>query len=392
MKKAKMLSKLKKMTGPTRLPVEEKPVLMKGQIAANVLNIRAKASTDSDVVGKLKKNDIVEIIGIGEQWYEIHHNDGNAFVFAKFVEPLLKTGRVNANKLNIRSLPNLDAEKIGLLTADKKIIIVDEIDGWYKIKYKESFGYVFGKFIEITADKPGKTFLFQDPQLLTIPIEPAKKVEVTGNRIQQIVREAYNKYGNLLSHLSNKLGLELAASVAVLSVESGGVGIEKGRALIRFENHLFYKYWGKFNEAKYRQHFQFASGKNWLGHKFRKDPDGEWIDFHGDQDKEYEALNFARSLDDEKALLSISMGLPQILGSNSKLIGYDSVQEMFENFNKDIRYHIFALFDFFSPRMIKYLKGREFVNFAKYYNGQGQARRYGKFIQDYYEAFPKNLG
>jgi hypothetical protein len=392
MKKAKMLSKLKKMTGPTRLPVEEKPVLMKGQIAANVLNIRAKASTDSDVVGKLKKNDIVEIIGIGEQWYEIHHNDGNAFVFAKFVEPLLKTGRVNANKLNIRSLPNLDAEKLGLLTADKKIIIVDEIDGWYKIKYKESFGYVFGKFIEITADKPGKTFLFQDPQLLTIPIEPAKKVEVTGNRIQQIVREAYNKYGNLLSHLSNKLGLELAASVAVLSVESGGVGIEKGRALIRFENHLFYKYWGKFNEAKYRQHFQFASGKNWLGHKFRKDPDGEWIDFHGDQDKEYEALNFARSLDDEKALLSISMGLPQILGSNSKLIGYDSVQEMFENFNKDIRYHIFALFDFFSPRMIKYLKGREFVNFAKYYNGQGQARRYGKFIQDYYEAFPKNLG
>jgi uncharacterized protein YgiM (DUF1202 family) len=134
MKKAKMLSKLKKMTGPTRLPVEEKPVLMKGQIAANVLNIRAKASTDSDVVGKLKKNDIVEIIGIGEQWYEIHHNDGNAFVFAKFVEPLLKTGRVNANKLNIRSLPNLDAEKIGLLTADKKIIIVDEIDGWYKNK------------------------------------------------------------------------------------------------------------------------------------------------------------------------------------------------------------------------------------------------------------------
>ena len=58
------------------------------------------------------------------------------------------------------------------------------------------------------------------------------------------------------------------------------------------------------------------------------------MDFHGEQDGEYEALNFARSLDDEKALLSISMGLPQILGSNSKLIGYDSVQEMFNNFNK----------------------------------------------------------
>ena len=39
MKKAKMLSKLRKMTGPTRRPVEEKPLLMKGQIIANKLNI-----------------------------------------------------------------------------------------------------------------------------------------------------------------------------------------------------------------------------------------------------------------------------------------------------------------------------------------------------------------
>ncbi|NJO92907.1 MAG: SH3 domain-containing protein [Chloroflexia bacterium] len=71
MKKAKMLTKLKNMSGPTRLPIEEKPLLMKGQITANLLNIRAKASTDSDVVGKLQKNDVVEIIGIGEKWYEI---------------------------------------------------------------------------------------------------------------------------------------------------------------------------------------------------------------------------------------------------------------------------------------------------------------------------------
>ena len=97
MKKAKMLSKLKKMTGPTRLPVEEKPILMKGQIIANVLNIRSSASTEGDVVGKLKKNDVVDIISIGENWYEIHYNNANAFVFAKFVKPLLKSGIVNAN-------------------------------------------------------------------------------------------------------------------------------------------------------------------------------------------------------------------------------------------------------------------------------------------------------
>lgn len=386
-----MLAKLRKMTAPLGMPVKEKQILMRGQIIANKLNVRAEASTKSDVVGKLSKNNIVQIVDIGDKWYEILYNTERAFVFAKFVKPLLKSGTVNANLLNIRSLPNRDSEKIGRLKRNNKVIIIEEVDGWYKIKFKQTFGYVFGKFIEVKAKKPSKTFLYQDSKLLKIPIEPSEKLPVEGNRIEKIVRTSYNKYGSLLKHLSEKLGIELAAAIAVLSVESGGVGIDKGRALIRFENHLFYKYWGKYNESQFRKHFVFAAGKNWLGHKFRKSESDEWISFHGDQDKEYEVLNFARSIDDEKALLSISMGLPQILGSNSSIVGYDTVQEMFDNFNKDIRYHVFALFDFFSPRMIKYLKNQEFVNFAKYYNGRGQARRYGKFIQDYYEAFPDNL-
>lgn len=391
MKKAKMLTKLKEMSEPTRRPIEEKPLLMKGRVNANLLNIRSEPNTNCDVVGKLKRDDMVEIIGIEDDWYEIHHNNSSAFVFAKFIEELVKSGVINANLLNVRALPNRDAEKLGRLTRDNKVIIVDEIDGWYKIKYEKAFGYVFGQFVEVNLGDEGRTYLFKDVELLKIPVEPLNKLDVTGTRIQQIVRASYNKYGNLLAHLSKRLGLELSASIAVLSVESGGVGIDDGRTLIRFENHLFYKYWGKFNEAKFKQHFKFDNGKNWLGHAFRKEPEGEWIDFHGDQETEYQALEFARTLDDEKALLSISMGLPQILGSNSKLVGYDSVQEMFDNFNKDIRYHIFALFDFFSPRMIKLLRNKEFVEFAKYYNGQGQARRYGKFIQDYYEAFPKHL-
>jgi SH3-like domain-containing protein len=364
---------------------------MKGKINANLLNIRSLPNTTSDVIGKLKKDDIIEIIKQHGEWYEIKYQDASAYVAAKFVDEMGKTGIVNANLLNIRNLPNLEAAKLDQLTKDQEVTIVEEMDKWYKIKYKDGFGYVSSEFVSIKTDTPARTFLFQDKELGRVPLEPARKIPEAGNRIQVTVKSAYNKYGNLLSLLSKKLGIDLAASIAVLSVESGGVGIDNGRVLIRFENHLFYKYWGKDNEAIYNQHYKFDAGKNWLGHMFRKDTNGSWIDFHGDQSKEYDALNFARSLDDEKALLSISMGLPQILGSNSKLIGYETVQEMFNNFNKDIRYHVFALFDFFSPRMIKSLRDKDFVDFAKYYNGQGQSVRYGKFIQDYYEAFPKEL-
>ncbi|OQY04503.1 MAG: hypothetical protein B6I20_02945 [Bacteroidetes bacterium 4572_117] len=396
MKKTKMLGRLKRMAGWVQQPVDknmpgEKTVIMKGKVTAKVLNARSDSGLDSEVIGKLKKNDLVEIVTILEDWYEIQFNESFAFASAKFISPLIKSGLVKAKLLNVRSLPNKNSDIIGKLKKDKKIIVVDELDGWLRIKYKESFGYVSAKYIDLKAKKNGKNYLYANEELQKLPLEPEKKLEVVGGRIQKIVRQTYNKYGNLLQALSKQLGIDVASAIAVIAVESGGKGFDDEKVIIRFENHLFYRYWGKENEKVFKEHFKYGSGKKWLGHKFRDDPKGEWANFHGDQEKEHEVLAFARKLDNELALKSISMGLPQILGSNSKIIGYDSIIEMYENFNKDIRFHIFGLFDFLSPRMIKFLKNQEFVNFAKYYNGAGQARRYGKFLQDYYEAFPKNV-
>ncbi len=397
MKKSKMLIKLKRMGDSGRRIVarrkreekpEEKIVLMKGKVTAKVLNVRDKDSLNSNVIGKLKKDETVEIIGIDDDWFEILFNESSAFVSAKYINPLIKSGIVTAKLLNVRSLPNLESEVIGKLKKDKKVIIVDELNNWYRIKYKHSFAYVSAKYIDLSA-KAKKEFLYQKREFLRIDLEPSNKLAVKGSRIEQRVRQTYNKYGNLLMALSEYLKIDLASAIAIISVESGGKGFDEGKVLIRFENHLFYKYWGKENEKIFFEHFTFDSNRRWLGHRFRKNKRDDWETFHGDQEKEHEVLRFARKLDKNAAYMSISMGLAQILGSNSKIIGYESAEEMYENFSKDIRYHILGMFDFFSPRMIKYLRNREFVNFAKYYNGQGQARRYGKWIQDHYEAFPE---
>lgn len=109
--------------------------------------------------------------------------------------------------------------------------------------------------------------------------------------------------------------------------------------------------------------------------------------FHGDQRKEWQVLDFARSLDDSAALKSISMGAPQVMGFNYQQTGYQSVQQMFNNLSTDIRYHIFALFDFLDNRMISALQNYDFVRFARFYNGSGQAEHYGEWIKDHFEAF-----
>ena len=83
------------------------------------------------------------------------------------------------------------------------------------------------------------------------------------------------------------------------------------------------------------------------------------------------------------------MGAPQIMGFHYQRIGYDTVQDMFEKFNAEIRFHILGLFDFFDNSMIQALKKLEFVTFAGKYNGSGQMEKYGQWIRNHYDAYKK---
>ena len=148
-----------------------------------------------------------------------------------------------------------------------------------------------------------------------------------------------------------------------------------------------WNFWGKKHQKTFAAHFKFDPKAHWKGHAFRQDTNSEWQAFHGHQDKEWQVLKFARTLDDTAALKSISMGGPQVMGFNHNKIGYANVQQMFDDFNRDIRYHIFGLFDFLDANTISELEHEEFCEFAKHYNGPGQAQAYGGRIQKYYEAF-----
>lgn len=103
-------------------------------------------------------------------------------------------------------------------------------------------------------------------------------------------------------------------------------------------------------------------------------------------------FDFARRLSASAAMLSISMGLPQIMGFNYAAIGYDSVSEMFDNFSTDVRFHILGLFDFIrgsgnTSRMLQALQTGNYEQFASRYNGPGQAAKYGDWIESRFETF-----
>ncbi|MEF9991802.1 MAG: N-acetylmuramoyl-L-alanine amidase [Peptostreptococcaceae bacterium] len=66
--------------------------------------------------------------------------------------PVIDTGVVvDTTDLNVRSGYGTSYPVIGKIREGEKVEIVESKDGWYKIKYKESYGYVSGRYIKINS-------------------------------------------------------------------------------------------------------------------------------------------------------------------------------------------------------------------------------------------------
>ena len=219
-----------------------------------------------------------------------------------------------------------------------------------------------------------------------MPLAPAVPVAPRAGRL-------WNRFGGLLGELARRLEIDGASCAAVLFVESEGRFFgPDGRMVIRFENHRFWKYWGKSHPDRFHRHFRFGSKKRWEGHAFRREGERRWRRFHGRQEREWAAFGLARSFDETAAMLSISMGAPQILGENHGRIGYASVEEMFEAFSGSERSQILGLFDFLGGvnrggPMVEALRRGDFFAFARLYNGPGRAAAYARSIRRAHRAF-----
>lgn len=180
--------------------------------------------------------------------------------------------------------------------------------------------------------------------------------------------------------------IDPTVAAAIIHIESGGQFFGPGgRLLIRFENHLFNRETGD----TYRSLFDQGSPA-WTGHRWRRNHDEAWRPQHNNQQEEWDAFEFASTLNRNAALRSISMGAPQILGSHYRRIGYLSPEHMFRAFaerqtgaaSQMVGFTNFALS---SPRLMQAIRDKDFLTVATIYNGSGQARHYATLMQSVYD-------
>lgn len=323
--------------------------------------------------------------------------DEKSLVNAELIRQLRRVKKsssvVNApGGLNLRAGPSTEAAILVSLPYQTPVDVLHETGEWLFVATPEgNVGYLHQGFVG-PAGKMSDGFLASMNELINAPLTPTTPIELGSNAGPgaRLLAGIWNRYGGLLEAVATKLGLDPAQAIAVLAVESGGQAFSvDGRMIIRFENHLFYHYWGKRNPDRFAQHFTFNRPRNWEGHAWRASNDGPWQEFHGNQALEWQVFNFAASLDDTAARSSISMGSAQIMGFHHQRIGYPSVQAMFAAFQADERNQILGLFDFIrtDATLFQALRTGDYFGFAGGYNGPGQAQKYGGLIEQWVNAF-----
>jgi murein DD-endopeptidase MepM/ murein hydrolase activator NlpD len=310
-----------------------------------------------------------------------------------------KKAQVTAQSLRIRSGPGTTFGIITTVPQGTMLDFVEQQGDWIKIRFNNTDGFVASQFVEIKTENTPTGFLIEQPALMEVQLVPGKIIPTDGLAGAELaVANTWNNFGNLMDTLSNMLNVPVGALIAVLVAESSGrVFAADGRMIIRFENHLFYRFWGMKNQDTYNNFFRHDTSSpknNWKSHQWRPNLESEWQSFHGTQAKEWNVLAFARALDDTAALSSISMGAPQTMGFNYKLLGYESVQHMFDSFSRSAHAQLLGMFDFVkgpkstSPA-IQALQAKDYLTFASIYNGSGNAETYRGIIQARADMYDK---
>ncbi|MEG2985674.1 MAG: SH3 domain-containing protein [Peptostreptococcaceae bacterium] len=116
-------------------------------VKAEKLNVRTGPSTDNDKIGSLDRGMVVEILESNNGWNKVKLSNGEeGWVSADYTAK--EKGTVTATSLNVRNGSSIENEKIGSLNNGKVIEILEEENNWYKVQLdNEKTGWVSGDYV-----------------------------------------------------------------------------------------------------------------------------------------------------------------------------------------------------------------------------------------------------
>ena len=138
------------------VPAEE---VVQYATATTRVNVRASDSAQAERIGEAmqgEKFEVVEVLLNG--WTKIIFKEREAFIKSEYLsmvqsaESYPTIGMATAkSEVNVRSLPDVNSEKVGALVTGDQLELVAVEDGWCTVKFEDTIAYVNADFIDYTV-------------------------------------------------------------------------------------------------------------------------------------------------------------------------------------------------------------------------------------------------
>jgi len=117
-------------------------------MAKDYVNIRKKATTNSESLGKLYRNSACTILEELDGWYYVESGSVTGYVKAEYIktgipddELIQKYGtqkiKVTVDGLNVRKEPTTESKRLTVIYKNEKYPLIETIDDWYKIEIED---------------------------------------------------------------------------------------------------------------------------------------------------------------------------------------------------------------------------------------------------------------
>ncbi len=121
-----------------------------GTVTTDALNIRSAPSTDSKKISSAYKGEILNISSAEGAFYRINYNGMEAYASADYVAVNVKSvGTITTDLLNIRSKPSTDSEVVGQLVRGDEVQLTGVSGNWYEILLFGQLRFVHSDYVSV---------------------------------------------------------------------------------------------------------------------------------------------------------------------------------------------------------------------------------------------------
>ena len=127
-----------------------------GFVNTDNLRLRSDSTTNSKILDTAPKNDCVVVISRDGDWYKVNYNLQEGWMHEAYLDVLqrenaeLGYGKITGNAVNVRAGAGTSHRSVAVASKGSKCYILGLNDGWYKVIYQSSIGYIRSDFVELT--------------------------------------------------------------------------------------------------------------------------------------------------------------------------------------------------------------------------------------------------